>query len=510
MLCRMALSAAPRTLDSSVQKFCVAVTLLTALIPLVACDQTTGCSEELARWKLPRDLHHHRLREVRLPEQVDHLRCLPEGVEVLEVLNSRISSTVGMPSSVRSLNLLDSPLADLSGLPVRLRELHTSIKGLGASAELPAGLEVLTADSLDSSAMEDLPASLSVLSLKFVDEMSSLESLPESIRSLELEGPGVRRLASIPPAVRSLRLASDALAGDYLSADLVDLHLKTVAPVREELPPFLATLTVEAPPPWPRWPNHLIELAVTNTQPNRAELDVTDLPRSLRVLKVTSVEIVNGAAGLPLDLAHLTIIDSKFEGPFEWPDGIEVLEIVGGAWQELPPLPEGLRELRLEATTLEAIPAIPSTVTRLDLSFNDLDATRILVRSGNSDDDGGGVPLAKAGSLRELVWRNAPQNLTLPTGLKLLDVSCSRPGQWMDTLPETLECLHISGVEHSELPLLPRLLRHLDARGTGVGSLESLPPNLEIVELSATGIAELGVLPRSLRRLVLGEAPCLP
>lgn len=368
---------------------------------------------------------------------------------------------------------------------------------------------------------------------------------------LDLNALGLRSLpADFPPVGRLILASNDLEAMPELPATLRALdisqnrRLTTIGSLPANLEQLHAALSpIER---LQQLPDTLAELDLNmhDDQP-RLALDLSALPRGLRVLKlsnrVLNEELLRSVARCE-SLQHLNLAGNGLAELPLVPAGILILDIAANNLKRLPGLPPALVNLnarnnelgQLELTdaafpmledldasenALRNLPNIPSTIRRLNVRQNMLtrlpdlpDGLEVLAASGNRLSQLPGLPR----QLRVLeIASNEIRNLPeLPDTLIRLDASNNELDKIMAPLRQ-IEELNVRRNQLEWLPRIPPSLRKLDASDNNLHDLPPLPRELHELNVSLNGLRQIPELPADLRVLnisdnLLETLPSLP
>lgn len=440
--------------------------LASVLLCLAGCSRTVD-QETLAAWGLPRDLPEHlaEIESLKLPPAVDRVDWLPD--------------------HLRSVDLSGGVATDLPDLPGELRALNVRYL---------AGL----------SSLETLPPRLHTLDVRWtgIEDLGTLgrssDGGASGLRVLRAGGAGLRRIGNLPEGLTTLELVDVSFEdGSALPRGLRELHLAGPEVVGlRSLPPRLTVLSLDRVRAGDLLdlPRSVTSLHVRDTAVNLdhlppflTELSWTvprtkvsgSLPRSLRRLRVTSLGERPVSRGdipaLPRALEHLAVTSAAADlfAEIELPPNLRSLDLSGFRGESLAfDLPDSLEELSLAYSDLQDLPELPAGLRVLDLSGV---STELL---GQIGEDG----------LPEQLERLTLQGLV---------------GSLPFALEDSIQCLDLSGSPGlRELPDLPGSLVHLDVRSTGLTGLPALPGSLRSIDLGSTALSSLAGLPESVEEVV--------
>jgi len=362
-----------------------------------------------------------------------------------------------------------------------------------ALTSLPEGLRTLEVERSSVSSLSRLPRSIRRLSLLNTG-VSDLGSLPQQLQHLHVKGQGLSSLDGLPSGLQSLVLEETgvALTDAALPAGLQALSVTDAGAVTLHSLGWLETLTLydTEVASLSRLSERLRFLALRKNE-NLAFDD--PLPQLLQEVRFDSQGRIP-ASILPRNLKALTLINTSVDDPSQLPPRVERLE---------------LRLSNRLAAILGACPRVTDltvdNLVRIDGPLPD-NITQLVIQAPAAD-------LVLPADLVELKVINA-SNLALPgVSSQLRRLELETPGieltagviaALLDRFP-ALESLALAGAGEklTGLPDLStaRRLTALDLSNTGLERIDSLPPNLLTLTIADSRIAALPPLPATLTRL---------
>jgi hypothetical protein len=469
--------------------FFVLASLAAGLCLLGSCRRGPEALEE---WDLPSDFaelaeHQEKLTTLVLPPKVTRFDWLPDGLEHLEAPGSAATVVRGCPGYLQSLDLSYSEVRFLAGLPDGLEQLDIRFTNLTKVPELPDGITRLALGGDAISSYQGIPADLRELVMEEAPKLAVLDKLPRKLESLTLIGASFTDLGGLPLNLQALTLK---WTGVKTLVDLPDSIRTLVLEEnrqldigKDDLPPFLTVLIIKgtAVPDLSRL-SYLVELEIGTWDPTSWKL-----PPGLRTLRLNGIEVPQDARELS-SLRTLGILGSDLAETSALPAHLERLELRGSRLPDLqavPPQWSSLRHLDLGWTGLTRLPPLPESIVSLDLSATDI------------------VDLTGLPTLSTLRFRRSTvtELRGLPESLEELDLADSRNLKQIHGPLPKLRSLNVGGTAFVSLAELPRTIRVLDIRDTGIASLQGVPPGLEELTLCRGQMTSLAELPPSVHTL---------
>jgi hypothetical protein len=345
------------------------------------------------------------------------------------------------------------------------------------------------------------------------------------VTGLDIAGNALETVTDLPDTLRTLDISRNPrlTAVANLPANLEQLHAAST--------PFdeLAQL-----------PATLLELDLnTDVDRHRTPLDLSRLPRHLRVLKLSG-RLLNATlpdiAALCPDLQHLNLASNGLTEIPRLPHGIRILELQANELRNLAALPRTLVKLNVSSNRLPAmnlnesafpmlehldasgnelivLDSIPSTVRHLNVGGNSLfrlptlsNSLETLKAHGNSLTY---LPPLLPQRLRVLeIASNGIESLPdeLPTTLIKLDVGNNELRTITAALPPLVE-LNVRANHLKWLPRLPLSLEKLDASDNDLSRLDDLPDGLTELHVNGNRLEQIPPLPATLRVLKIHDNP---